>query len=897
MNLLQEDLKIHLSFDSFLKEEGSNFDKYQTHTLEIPFPNYFQRNRDEYSKAFLTCITISLEEEINFSLLTEEDIFYIAVVAYIYGDLTLLQGLRKYITTLSDDYFWIFLAEERYFFYSIMEVEIYRRRVSLDLSLIILTNYSFEYKSPRKESLLSLNFNKEEISRKENLSLNSGEEKSLLSESSLNNNNVNSRLFPLDRYQLSLNDYFLSGMVEGYYLNLVTKNYLANVIHYGVWFRYLLDEITKAGGIIAGGFVNSLVNPTYFLFKLELPNPNFSESNYIESQIQSYLNKENKDSKIPKDLYDCARAYYAKCRNGVKLDFYVKAILDADAKSYKHYNVAEGLRKYSRYLRVIDGTLYLLEFQQSTDLDIFVTEDDFSNKIKRIYKTLHSNGYIRVKTMEHKIHVTNVIFNNLDIKLQIIKRKYSDVKEILAGFDLNSSRVALLDNEQILATRSYIDAVEFGINIISPSCQSTTFNNRIVKYSNRGFTPYLVGDILTKFKLLDINDFDVNNSYSISELLLYRKTGYLSHLLQSEYEEDEKDNNITMDENGTIEKGELGLYITECVFEKTKERRDFFYSSYVHWEDESYEELLKEIDVTDKSYICKLKEERSIIVTDFETEVCNCSHFDECVHLDECDHFGELFYYDYLNSLVAAEDIEKYIEEHSQHDYLLDIINEDIYWYCGQNSKSRNARYYTYAEGNIENNLIVRNTGLITKDEKMPIDNVRNRCNNIISGLIKPGTEDILYILSEALERMYSKIEENTEISKYLKKTKKDGGKQVVYREIFECLNKLGFVLFWNGVNPNKILNGSFNPSLVDYLGNRKREAEIIPKKHFISEELENVLRLYFYDVVILNIIDYYGLYESIYSLLYKFSPYSVVGIRKEIKELKVEFEEILSIF
>src|SRR4051812_45930561 len=102
MNLPQEDLKIHLPLDSFLAKERSNFGKYRTHVLEIPIPECFQRNRKEYSKAFLSCISITLGEEINFSLFNEEDIFYIAVVAYIYKDFTFLLDLRKYITTLSD---------------------------------------------------------------------------------------------------------------------------------------------------------------------------------------------------------------------------------------------------------------------------------------------------------------------------------------------------------------------------------------------------------------------------------------------------------------------------------------------------------------------------------------------------------------------------------------------------------------------------------------------------------------------------------------------------------------------------------------------------------------------------------------------------------------------------
>lgn len=103
---------------------------------------------------------------------------------------------------------------------------------------------------------------------------------------------------------------------------------------------------------------------------------------------------------------------------------------------------------------------------------------------------LLSDGYWRISVSQFS---TSFSFGPLTPKKQKLLKKYPSPEAILAGFDLDSSRVALLPNGEIVCPRAYIHSVNYGINPIV-SCQ------RINKYYNRYFIPWFPDNILQHLK-------------------------------------------------------------------------------------------------------------------------------------------------------------------------------------------------------------------------------------------------------------------------------------------------------------------------------------------------------------------------------------------------------------
>ena len=112
-----------------------------------------------------------------------------------------------------------------------------------------------------------------------------------------------------------------------------------------------------------------------------------------------------------------------------------------------------------------------------------------------------------VKPFQYEQRIEYIIYT---YKFQIIKRKYSDIREILLGFDLDSSCVALTKlnndiNPNIYVTDRYLISITYGINLINPFRQSESYNYRLIKYIRKGFVPFLPGKLhLTSEKLLKI---------------------------------------------------------------------------------------------------------------------------------------------------------------------------------------------------------------------------------------------------------------------------------------------------------------------------------------------------------------------------------------------------------
>jgi len=446
----------------------------------------------EYQNKYLNAHQKYIECRLNkFQDLNEDNIFWLAVVGYHYRDLEPLKTLDFYLNELTDKNFFLYLSNDETLFYSCMELEMYRRRITNKLELISIPS-QIKYQYPKQYNILSVDRN---LSEK------------ILSEHErhhiLNKSYVPQYIFDLGNnflYNTSLNDW-----------KETINNYGSKVIN-------LCDQILKAGGIIAGGFVNSIINPTYFLYKLTVPSSRYnSNCDYICNELRHiglYRRIFDVQHFINDDFCNCVRAWYAKFLSRDNLSLYSIQILEADTEQYKNYDIEAGLQRNKAHLYLENNILYYREFHFSHDIDVFIVGENYQFKLNKILDIiLNSEISFRVK---HDIYVTSFDSRLNFPKVQIIKRRYLSIEELLVGFDLNSSRVAInIDNngnKEILATKTYLDAITYGINIITPTCQSSSFNPRLAKYINKGFELYFPGNILDRFQMKKvINNINPKN--------------------------------------------------------------------------------------------------------------------------------------------------------------------------------------------------------------------------------------------------------------------------------------------------------------------------------------------------------------------------------------------------
>lgn len=442
-------------------------------------PSHYNKSyTEEYVKGYKNYFSLTLnllsETPLPFPVLTEPQIFAVAIVAYEYKNLIpLIRYGEKFVDTLSDTYYWLYLAGTKYF-YSIMEIEMYRRRVTTELKLVDLSTIEMEYK---KEGYNIF--------------------KSVIWSSSKDHRFLSSRVNTLTHENT---------------INTNVNMPMETIHHYDPELIPLINKILKSGGIIAGGFVNNLINPVYktqqrTCWELTRDNDNEALSipenlaNFQVERKQSY----NGDDESPEE--------------GDESPGEDDELAKHFAQMMKNITSTVCVAKQNFYA---DGSqLYSLDLIKSHDMDIFITGGDYLEKTKRILDCLLFNGnYISsIYNTESSISIT---LNEI-IKVQIIKRAYSSVEEILAGFDLNPSKVALTlgegDKWKFVAPQAYIDAVTYGVNVVVPCWQSETFNSRLSKYRKKGFDIYLPGNIINRHGLTE--EKDLNAKGNLKELITY----------------------------------------------------------------------------------------------------------------------------------------------------------------------------------------------------------------------------------------------------------------------------------------------------------------------------------------------------------------------------------------
>ncbi|KAJ5313021.1 hypothetical protein N7508_003851 [Penicillium antarcticum] len=144
-------------------------------------------------------------------------------------------------------------------------------------------------------------------------------------------------------------------------------------------------------------------------------------------------------------------------------------------EKYRHSK--RGLRQY-----------YHEEFAPASDVDLFLyglTEEQALEKIKHIEDKIRNTILYETTTIRTKNTIT-IASQYPNRHVQIVLRIYRSIAEILTGFDVDVSCVAY-DGRQVFASPRAIAAYMTQVNQIDLTRRSPSYENRLSKYSHRGF--------------------------------------------------------------------------------------------------------------------------------------------------------------------------------------------------------------------------------------------------------------------------------------------------------------------------------------------------------------------------------------------------------------------------
>lgn len=134
---------------------------------------------------------------------------------------------------------------------------------------------------------------------------------------------------------------------------------------------------------------------------------------------------------------------------------------------------------------------YHEKFAPASDVDLFLyglTEEEAVEKIKDIETRVRDALLTETTTVRTK-HAVTICSQHPIRHIQIVLRIYKSVSEILTGFDIDCSGAAY-DGKQVYVTPRALQSYVTQINHVDLSRRSPSYENRLSKYSHRGFEVY-----------------------------------------------------------------------------------------------------------------------------------------------------------------------------------------------------------------------------------------------------------------------------------------------------------------------------------------------------------------------------------------------------------------------
>lgn len=146
----------------------------------------------------------------------------------------------------------------------------------------------------------------------------------------------------------------------------------------------------------------------------------------------------------------------------------------------KHSGSKRALREY-----------YHQQLAPASDVDLFLydlTEEQAIEKIKQIEQRIRDSILTETTTIRTKNAIT-IASQYPTRHIQIVLRIYRSISEILTGFDVDCS-CAAYDGRQVYASPRALAAYMTQVNTIDLTRRSPSYENRLSKYSKRGFEVY-----------------------------------------------------------------------------------------------------------------------------------------------------------------------------------------------------------------------------------------------------------------------------------------------------------------------------------------------------------------------------------------------------------------------
>jgi ankyrin repeat protein len=134
---------------------------------------------------------------------------------------------------------------------------------------------------------------------------------------------------------------------------------------------------------------------------------------------------------------------------------------------------------------------YHQKFSPASDVDLFLyglTEEQAIEKIKAIEARVR-DALLTETTVVRTKHAVTICSQYPTRHIQIVLRIYKSVSEILTGFDIDCSGAAY-DGKQVYCTPRALQSYMTQVNHIDLSRRSPSYENRLSKYSHRGFEVY-----------------------------------------------------------------------------------------------------------------------------------------------------------------------------------------------------------------------------------------------------------------------------------------------------------------------------------------------------------------------------------------------------------------------
>eukprot|EP01117_Protostelium_nocturnum_P006255 TRINITY_DN2256_c0_g3_i1.p1 TRINITY_DN2256_c0_g3~~TRINITY_DN2256_c0_g3_i1.p1 ORF type:complete len:1398 (+),score=544.34 TRINITY_DN2256_c0_g3_i1:123-4316(+) len=132
---------------------------------------------------------------------------------------------------------------------------------------------------------------------------------------------------------------------------------------------------------------------------------------------------------------------------------------------------------------------YHVQAYKSSDIDLFIyglTPKEANQKLEQIFDEIckaYGSQVMAVRTRHAITLVTEFPRRNI----QIILRLYSSPAEILMGFDVDSCSVGF-DGVKVWMNPRCARALKYQTNIVDMTRRSPSYENRLIKYSKRGFS-------------------------------------------------------------------------------------------------------------------------------------------------------------------------------------------------------------------------------------------------------------------------------------------------------------------------------------------------------------------------------------------------------------------------